>query len=731
MFSDTVSGIDPTSSSYKIGYSATGLTSTPAASDFGTTLAVVGSGTGFATGSTISLAGTNPAAGYYYLLVAVTNNAGKMSSAVSGPYQYNAAPPALSSLTAQLTTDGTGISLSWQAPDSTDDVSGISYYTLYYLVSGSTNRINVTTSGTKAFVDLAGLYGDTLTFYLTATDNANNTSTPPVTAVVTVPPQLSLSVQNDVAASDGQTMVVEVDLGISASQYQQYQSVSVSRTISLHDGTTVPTTIVLPAYDQSSGSWTLDGQNNLVYLDGIPVSSGGGNHWCYYSVSSTSPTIPQSSASPGVTLPSHAPRVTYMVEDLGGNLLQANSGVTTESLASNVVQVVANVSDPDEDDVSVWAVNQLGAFNPTGMTMSRQLGSSVTFTYSDTLGSYQGSAVKVSLMAGEDTQLAVAWERGSTTGELPAVYDFVLGFVNGSYSLTIGTVLATDPNHQLVIRPGEPLNLSITGGTSSDAFMWNWGDGSTSGPTASHTYSQQPTQNGPSYTTSVIVKDKAYGVVSTLFSIPIEVLDTQSGTLLTDETWNGNHTVTGTVEVPNNMTLTINGNNNGETVTFDETLGTPSSEGLLVDSGGTLVIKATGGSVVLKNLAGTGVTWGTIEVQGRAAIGGATIQGADRGITVGGSGNVTLAGTKLQNNGTGLHVVGNGASASVQPGVNVSAAMISGNTVYGIKEDAGARPLLTNTTILGNFRDYYSWNGGLLHIGDINALPGNSGNLGE
>ena len=116
-------------------------------------------------------------------------------------------------------------------------------------------------------------------------------------------------------------------------------------------------------------------------------------------------------------------------------------------------------------------------------------------------------------------------------------------------------------------------------------------------------------------------------------------------------------------------------------------------------------------------------------VGGTATIGtaggrGVTIEGADRGVAADGGSTVTLVNTTLSDNLTGIQVVGTEK-------VSISGCTITGNSVYGIKEDSGGRPTVTGTTIKGNFRNYYQWDGGLLSISQINALGANTGNQGE
>ncbi len=248
-------------------------------------------------------------------------------------------------------------------------------------------------------------------------------------------------------------------------------------------------------------------------------------------------------------------------------------------------------------------------------------------------------------------------------------------------------------------------------------IQWNWNDNTDAsfGASAVHKYGQSPTQttDTTSYTLSLDIPGNASPI-----NLIVTVQDTQDGTLYVSEDWHGNHKVTGVVVVPAGLVLTIEPY---ESVQFQGGLGAGFGQGL--DVKGTLI---AADQITFQPAPGQTSGWGTLLIEGGAAaqFGAALIEGADRGIAVGPGASVSLNGVTLTQNKTGLHLVGVSATT-------VAGATITGNTLYGIKEDSGGRPALTNSIIQGNFRNYYSWSSGLLSITAINALPGNSGNQGE
>jgi hypothetical protein len=258
-------------------------------------------------------------------------------------------------------------------------------------------------------------------------------------------------------------------------------------------------------------------------------------------------------------------------------------------------------------------------------------------------------------------------------------------------------------------------------------FSWTYDDPNNSqvdsGTSVTHTYLQVSGQTSATVNHNLVISvyDSSGNLLATV-PLTVSVLDTQEGALLAPETWTGDHLVTGVVSA-NNFPLTIAPSTN---VHFQGDLADGFGQGITAST-----LLTIGDNTRFASVAGQTQGWGTIQILGNGTVGQATIQAADRAISIGGSGTTTLTGTLLENNATGIQIVGNGAQASSQPAVTISGATITGNSVYGVKEDAGARPVLTNSTIQGNFRDYYSWNGGLLNIATVNALAGNSGNQGE
>jgi hypothetical protein len=171
------------------------------------------------------------------------------------------------------------------------------------------------------------------------------------------------------------------------------------------------------------------------------------------------------------------------------------------------------------------------------------------------------------------------------------------------------------------------------------------------------------------------------------------------------------HTVTGVVIVPPGLSLTVA---SGAGVQFQGGLGSGFGQGL--DVQGSL---AAADGVTFALAAGQSQPWGMILIEGTAVVGADDLSGAVQGLSVTGTGSLQLTGANLHGNQTALHVTGGGAGS---PAVTVANATITGNTIYGIKEDSGGRPVVSGTAITGNFRNYYSYDQNLLTIDQINAI---------
>ena len=247
--------------------------------------------------------------------------------------------------------------------------------------------------------------------------------------------------------------------------------------------------------------------------------------------------------------------------------------------------------------------------------------------------------------------------------------------------------------------------------------VWDFGDGSLGSGLANptHKYHQNSTGALPGGYQLTYTATDNWGA-QTQRSAWVTVTNTLTGSLYEDELWHGSQVVTGTVTVPSGVKLTLASD---VQIEFRGNLVAGYAQGLTVS--GTLVVED---GAKLSKADGQLRNWAGILVNGSASIGNAEIRDADRGLAVDATGSATLVGTRLQDNDIGVHVVGS-------TGVVVTGAVIQNNRVYGVKEDAGGRPVVKNSTLGGNFENYYSWDTGALGIGEVNSLGGNSGNLGE
>jgi len=745
-------GIDEVDSTNQLLYSATSSDSSQATA--------VGDATQFGgivstpqpTGSaSVSIPADMPD-GYYFLKVHAASCFGQTSDSIYAvPFEYDNTEPVVSNVTASPSADAKSINMSWTA---TDNLSGVASCSVSYQVPGEAaatvpaTSISASGNSYSATIPIGSMYGSAVAFSVSATDNAGNTSGAQ-TASVAVPPQLAMSAivvpygaESTQAEQVNQDyMEVDLDFGLPEAALKSFSSLTVAR-VQANPGTSavqlpplsidpsmMPTALSVGGASPGGTPWELGANGvDVIYADYIPVSSGAGHKaWTYtltsalYGASGAS-WNGISPASGTVNLPNNQGTVSFPnanIVDMKGNPY-GSSGFTVG--ATGEVQIEIQGNDPDEDS---WGVEVDKVTQVTEPTAS---GGSYTFTsYSSLSGKgairyaypYGNVLVPVNLSVG-DNNIELVWTEGTdTTVEHSQVLDLVLKQSNGEYTLTVtdgygNQVGGTDGG--LTVAPWQPLQFSVSPSTAS-GITWVWGDGSpnSSGASATHAYQQAANQTTSSCSYQLTIELPG----GTSIPLTVTVQDTQKGALWGDEVWHGDHTVLGVVVVPQNLSLTIASGN----VSFQGDLGAGFGQGITVQ--GDLQIA---GGVTLEPEAGQSQGWGTILVDGTAEIGASgwstvTIEGADRGIAADAGSAVTLVNTTLMKNLTGIQVVGT-------QDVTITGCNITGNTVYGIKEDSGGRPTVMNTTIKGNFRDYYQWDGGLLTIIQINALGKNSGNQG-
>jgi hypothetical protein len=262
------------------------------------------------------------------------------------------------------------------------------------------------------------------------------------------------------------------------------------------------------------------------------------------------------------------------------------------------------------------------------------------------------------------------------------------------------------------IKPETSLKFTATvvdpDGDAVD-YQWDPGDGGAvlSGAEPTYSYSKEGT-----YTVTLTVTDNDGGASTD--STVVTVGDTTtSGTLQEDETWSGIHRIYGDIAVLSGITLTIAADTQ---IIVD---GTPDNGYFhTLNIQGSLTIED--GGVSFTSVTGKAGGWRGIKVSGTATLSGVTINHAERGVAVVDGAQVTIDQGIFATNKVGLHVY------NAQP--TVSNSIFRNNLWYGIKEDAGGRPVVTGCQFGGNDIDYYDQTATLITIDKLNQFDGNSGN---
>ena len=248
-------------------------------------------------------------------------------------------------------------------------------------------------------------------------------------------------------------------------------------------------------------------------------------------------------------------------------------------------------------------------------------------------------------------------------------------------------------------------------GIPGDVLIYQWNPGAGNESLTGSNPRYRYTKTGE-YTLSLTVTDKDGGV--TTATTTVKIANTTRGTLYMDEVWSGEHHIYADVTVPEGIVLTISP---GTKVIVDGIPGdTGYNHALIVH--GSLTVQ-TGTSFISVN--GTVENgWKGIYITGEAALDGANINHAIRGITVMDTANVTVSNCSFMDNYIGIHVYGS------HP--RIDHCQFTNNQWYGIKEDQGGRPMVLDCGFTGNEVDYYQDEVSEITIDDLNKIPGNSGN---
>lgn len=206
------------------------------------------------------------------------------------------------------------------------------------------------------------------------------------------------------------------------------------------------------------------------------------------------------------------------------------------------------------------------------------------------------------------------------------------------------------------------------------------------------------------------------GASSKVF-IPIKVENTKSGILYTNEYWSGSHKINGTVIVPADLTLIIE---DGTVIEINTGGVYGYNQELIIDTGG--LLNHLGSARYLNN--DKFGNWGGIVVKGSSNFDNISITGANRGLTIDSNEIFNLSNSVFDGNIIGLHLV----KANT---VSVNNCEFKNNTYYGIKEEKGINPSVSNSLFVDNAFDYYDSLATVISFSDLNNLDINSGNRGE
>lgn len=213
------------------------------------------------------------------------------------------------------------------------------------------------------------------------------------------------------------------------------------------------------------------------------------------------------------------------------------------------------------------------------------------------------------------------------------------------------------------------------------------------------------------YTIKVAAYDK-YGAM-TEETYPLTIVNTSYGSLYTDETWSGEHLITGSIIIPEDITLTVA----GAAVTI-ETGPVSEEEHPGITINGTLTHT---GEV---SYSSTYDNWGGFMVNNSLIMSNVSISDANRGLIINTDETVIISDCEFDSNTIGVHTV-TGSNVSI---INSD---FSNNLYYGIKEEEGTDPLVTGNNFSGNGYDYYDYDLSVINPEEINNLDNNTGNLGE
>lgn len=653
----------------------------------------------------------------------------------------------------------TTINTSWNA--SADSLSGVREYDVSYKINNglpvATKKISSEQEKNCAFdiSTIARNRPNTLIVSLCSTDSAGNIGV--LEKEVILPRLIECEKvvfdQND----DFSAIFSDLVLNITESEIKNYNAVYFTRD-SVPGRTPLPPDITNKEQLWDGHAYSINDAGNVVLRDVLYVSSGVGHKYISYAISANTPNS-QVIENAGVTvtgrLPSTPGIIYWIITDASGNQMMINpSGIVERMDEGFLIQsdgkITVNFLGEDVDS-ELWKVfldkrtEVHGNANDSMIEIMEHIGGNepiLYFALPEGNGSVsQGFTVYLSYnVNGKSTNsLVFNWQEITDDNAYinrSETVNIVLEppkYGSNNYFVGITDECASyDQANGITIHPGEILSMTagLDDSESTCSYRWDFGDMSDDANSISVTHAYEITPNPLKcdanylYQMLVHIQDTVSG--TTTIPVKINVLDTQSGSLYVSERWRGDHVVKGTVIVPNGLSLSINTiENDGDShILFTGSL-LDRFPGLLISSGGSLDAGNNAKKTWFDRF-DESISWEGIYVETNAIVTmiNCDVRHAMRAASVIKGSVLDIQGCSFIQNDIAIHAFG-GAICTVRDSV------FTGNSLYGIKEENGARPVLTGNAIFGNFRDYYSFDQGLITIEDLNMKNGNAGNKGE
>lgn len=203
----------------------------------------------------------------------------------------------------------------------------------------------------------------------------------------------------------------------------------------------------------------------------------------------------------------------------------------------------------------------------------------------------------------------------------------------------------------------------------------------------------------------------------TKVDIPLKIINTQEGSLYTDEYWSGEHNIKGEVTVPDGVTLTIADStdviiNTYNLANYDHRLH--------IKPGASLIHE---GNVNYLHNDPYGY-WKGLYIEGSATLSNIYVEGAYRGVTLDTSEDILISNSTFENNVIGIHAF-NANSLTINNSTFIN------NKFYGIKEEISLNPSVSYSSFSNNGYDYYDFVLTSINYETLNTIDNNTGNLEE